>query len=597
MSGKVMVFVFFIYGLAFFVLGLAILIYPKKGSAFRLANHLWLIAGFGLTHGINEWLDMFIMIQTPGAPEVLKVLRMITLPISFLFLLRFGTRVIVESRRKYRLLEFFPLVLFGIWVGIFVLSEQHFLMGDIWSRYLLCAPGTFLTAAAMLMQTPQFEETKMRSVVKNLRFVAITFACYGVLAGLIVKKADFFGANFLNYDMFRDTFGVPVQIFRAVCAMAIAVSTTYVLSIFRWESKEALRRSEERLGTITATAPVVLFVQDRNCIVRYIQGKGLDLLGLKPAEVVGRRFSEVFPAVAQFEQDSRRALSGEEFAASITLGSAVFECCYSPVVDNDGEISGVIGAALDVTGKVRAQEQLDRYRQRLEKNARLAEIGTLSSAMANEINEPLAVTRLLLRRLISNITNDSVDATAIDSLHKSLSEVSKAADLVDRFCNMTQLYGATVTSPVDIYQIAKRVMGAFAETAKRVNLSIAIKDLNLVPFMVITVRELEQVFFILIQYVIHASNAGEHDKLTIGCRHSEKAIELIFAGTCGGMEPDKMEHIFDPFFVPESGAKDTGLSLAVAKRIITNHGGQISVESTSGHGVTFSVTLPAEQMY
>ena len=68
-----MVVVFFIYGLAFFILGFAIVVYPKKGSAFKLANYLWLIAGFGLIHGANEWLDMFIMIEEPVHPMVLKI--------------------------------------------------------------------------------------------------------------------------------------------------------------------------------------------------------------------------------------------------------------------------------------------------------------------------------------------------------------------------------------------------------------------------------------------------------------------------------------------------------------------------------------------
>ena len=54
-----MIFVWFVYGLAFFVLGLAILVYPKKGSEFRLARHIWMIGVFGIVHGVNEWLDMF----------------------------------------------------------------------------------------------------------------------------------------------------------------------------------------------------------------------------------------------------------------------------------------------------------------------------------------------------------------------------------------------------------------------------------------------------------------------------------------------------------------------------------------------------------
>ena len=85
-----MIFIWFVYGLAFFILGLVILVYPKKGSAFGLAKDIWMIAVFGILHGINEWLDMFIGIGEPFPPDILKFLRMITLSVSFLFLMSFG---------------------------------------------------------------------------------------------------------------------------------------------------------------------------------------------------------------------------------------------------------------------------------------------------------------------------------------------------------------------------------------------------------------------------------------------------------------------------------------------------------------------------
>jgi len=55
-----MLLVFFIYGLAFFLLGIAIVLQPRWGSAFKIGNSLWLLAGFGLLHGLGEWMDMFL---------------------------------------------------------------------------------------------------------------------------------------------------------------------------------------------------------------------------------------------------------------------------------------------------------------------------------------------------------------------------------------------------------------------------------------------------------------------------------------------------------------------------------------------------------
>ena len=68
-----MIFVWFVYGLAFFVLGLVILVYPKKGSEFRLARHIWMIGVFGIVHGVNEWLDMFRAIGGPFPAEFIDI--------------------------------------------------------------------------------------------------------------------------------------------------------------------------------------------------------------------------------------------------------------------------------------------------------------------------------------------------------------------------------------------------------------------------------------------------------------------------------------------------------------------------------------------
>lgn len=591
-----MVFVWFIYGLAFFALGLVVTIYPKKGSKFELAREIWLIAGFGILHGINEWLDMFIHLGEPFPAEILKIMRIATLVGSFIFLVRFGTKVISDTQQKHRFLKWLPVVLFASWIILLVVSDQRLLMGDISARYLLCAPGAFLTAFALLLQIPQFKETKLQAVIRNLRISAIVFVCYAILAGLIVKKAPFYPANVVNYDLFRNIFGLPVQIFRALCAIVLVYSTTKILSIFRWETQEAIRKSEQRCSTIAAATPVILLVQDRNSVITFIEGKGLDILGLKAGDIIGQRVSEAFASAPQLEEDCRRALAGEEFGTTAPINGIIFDFYYSPLRDRDGEVTGIIAVALDVTAEVKAQTELDRYRREVEKTARLAEVGTMGSVMAQQLDEPLTVTRLLLQRIISEFPETATSKAVTESLRKGLSEISKAGDIVGRFRSVAQVPGRTIIAPVDIYQVAKRVMAVFAPSAKRANLSIAIKDMRFLPFMSMTVRELEQVFFILVQNTIDAADLNKHQRLTISCGMGDKQIELLFSDTCGGIKPEKLQYLFEPFFTTEPDAKETGLSLAIAKQIICGHGGEITAESRPGRGTTFRVKLPVEQV-
>ena len=62
--------IFFFYGLSFFIMGLAILVYPKRHSMFALAPQLNWVAGFGLVHGINEGL---VMRTTTSSESVMSV--------------------------------------------------------------------------------------------------------------------------------------------------------------------------------------------------------------------------------------------------------------------------------------------------------------------------------------------------------------------------------------------------------------------------------------------------------------------------------------------------------------------------------------------
>ena len=90
--------IFFIYGLVFFVLGISVIIYPKKNSSFKLADKLWFLAVFGLVHGIHEWVEMFMLIDTRTSMNYLEIIGLILLPVSFFFLFEFGAGLIAETR-------------------------------------------------------------------------------------------------------------------------------------------------------------------------------------------------------------------------------------------------------------------------------------------------------------------------------------------------------------------------------------------------------------------------------------------------------------------------------------------------------------------
>ncbi|HEV8231258.1 MAG TPA: PAS domain S-box protein, partial [Thermoanaerobaculia bacterium] len=138
------------------------------------------------------------------------------------------------------------------------------------------------------------------------------------------------------------------------------------------QTETALRDSEQKLRTLVANMPVVMFAIDREGIFTHSEGKGLEALGLKPGEVVGRSAWELYRKYPDILDHLRRALSGDAHTATVRLGEVAFETRYAPYRDVEGRVVGVIGVATDVTEQHRSEQALrsseSRYRTLFERN-------------------------------------------------------------------------------------------------------------------------------------------------------------------------------------------------------------------------------------
>ncbi|MEJ7871309.1 MAG: PAS domain-containing protein [Rubrobacteraceae bacterium] len=127
------------------------------------------------------------------------------------------------------------------------------------------------------------------------------------------------------------------------------------------EAQEALEESEERLRTVVSNAPVVVFSLDREGVFTLSTGRGLEVLGLKPNELVGRSVFEVYADNPPILDDVRRALAGELFIESREVSDLIFEVGYAPIRDRSGDVVGVTGVATDVTERRKVEEERERF--------------------------------------------------------------------------------------------------------------------------------------------------------------------------------------------------------------------------------------------
>lgn len=126
----------------------------------------------------------------------------------------------------------------------------------------------------------------------------------------------------------------------------------------RRRAELALRESSQLLRTVVTGAPIVLFAIDRQGVFTLSEGSGLALIGLASGQMVGKSVYETYGhlMIGRYE----RALSGESPSGMVRVGEVVFDVSCSPLRDESGEITGVVGVCTDITERQRAEEALRR---------------------------------------------------------------------------------------------------------------------------------------------------------------------------------------------------------------------------------------------
>lgn len=131
----------------------------------------------------------------------------------------------------------------------------------------------------------------------------------------------------------------------------------------RKRAEAALRQSEERLRSVVTNAPLILYAVDRHGTFTLVEGRGLDSLGLRRGEYVGKSVFAIFVDQPRVLRNIRRALEGETFEDCGDVRDMTFQTWYAPVYDDSAAVAGAIGVAVDVTERRRAEDALRKREQ------------------------------------------------------------------------------------------------------------------------------------------------------------------------------------------------------------------------------------------
>lgn len=247
--------IYFFYGLAFFVLGLVLVLASRQTSEFKFVQAIKFLAAFGILHGIHEWVEMFQNIAalvSGHIPSVLEeTVRVALLGLSFAFLFAFGL-VFSEKFRGWH--NYWPMgAAIGSWIGglvsvYWVLQppvDQFVGMADVLIRYTLGIPGALLAVWALMVQQRTFREHQMSQFGRDLVWCALAFLLYGVVGQLFVRPSVLPPATVVNSALFLEWFGFPVQLFRGVMAVVVTIFMVRALRAFEQEQQERLEQANQ----------------------------------------------------------------------------------------------------------------------------------------------------------------------------------------------------------------------------------------------------------------------------------------------------------------------------------------------------------------
>lgn len=255
------VLIFFVYGLAFFSMGLAILLEIGRVPLLADARVLRPLAVFGVLHGLHEWLEIFLL-QSEWFGVSLSGywswLRLVLLVLSFVSLVAYGVQVLHPPKKLAAmdawvgagLLTLYIAMI--LWVGAYDRGDNSIWLAkaDVIARYILAVPGAFQAFRALRLQASQRRADGLNTLANSLQWASWGFMAYGVTQ-VIVTPVAFTPANLINTEWFLHITGIPVQLIRALIAVLITASLIRAMQIVGEKRQaELFTAQQERLEAL-----------------------------------------------------------------------------------------------------------------------------------------------------------------------------------------------------------------------------------------------------------------------------------------------------------------------------------------------------------
>ncbi len=312
------------------------------------------------------------------------------------------------------------------------------------------------------------------------------------------------------------------------------------------------------------------------------------MYALSRKEAIGQPLTAVFPPEFVEAFDRFRHESGVHHLYKFRLTTRAGEArtaniAVAPLLSRDFVAVGRIVLVDDITERVTLEAQLTQ-------SDKLSSIGLLAAGVAHEINTPLAVISSYAQMLTKQMKGDE---RLTPLLERITQQTFRASEIANGLLNFSRT-STTDFRETDLNQVIRDTLTLVEHQFKSARITVALELTSDLPRIHGNAGKLQQVFLNLLLNAKDAMPQGGRLSIsTVGNGH----VEAVIADSGGGIAPEYLKRIYDPFFTTKTAPKPgerrgTGLGLSVSYGIIQEHAGKINVESTVGVGTTFSLEFP-----
>ena len=364
------------------------------------------------------------------------------------------------------------------------------------------------------------------------------------------------------------------------------------------KKQDELRELNLLLDGILNNIPVYLFVKDPENDFRYLYWNKAfaDHSGIPASKAIGHTDYEVFPShgdAEKFRKDdlellqTHKRIDMQETYLSVT-GKARIVQTLKALVPMEGRKPLQIGISWDITNLQNIEQELIKARIKAEQSDRLksAFLANMSHEIRTPLNAIVGFSQLLPaaetaeeKKLYSGIINQNSDILL---------------QLINDILDLSKIEAGTleyIKRPMNLGEVCRTIYAVHKERVKEgVTLVFDNEDENL-----FIEGDQNRIMQVITNFLTNASKFTYAGEIRLGFERTDKNIRVYVKDTGIGIEPEKVDHIFERFVKLNSFAQGTGLGLSICQMIIEKIGGEIGVTSELGKGSTFYFTIPYEE--